>query len=82
MAKYLIIFGAGASYGSDFTGAPPLGGNLFKEQRGRFSLFQKYLNGLPLLPDTFSIPYASFTNIIYLFFLPNNQVFYANLQLQ
>lgn len=30
MAKHLIIFGAGASFGSDTTGTPPLGGNLFE----------------------------------------------------
>lgn len=29
MAKYLIIFGAGASYGSDNNNVPPLGSNLF-----------------------------------------------------
>ena len=32
MAKYLIIFGAGASYGSDTGGLiPPLGAQLFDE---------------------------------------------------
>lgn len=30
MAKYLILFGAGASFGSDETGAPPLGEALFE----------------------------------------------------
>lgn len=31
MAKYLIIFGAGASFGSDTSNKPPLGGDLFLE---------------------------------------------------
>lgn len=30
MAKYLIIFGAGASFGSDTTGTPPRGNDLFE----------------------------------------------------
>jgi hypothetical protein len=31
MVKYLIIFGAGASYGSDTIGTPPLGADLYNE---------------------------------------------------
>lgn len=30
MTKYLILFGAGASFGSDTSGTPPLGGDLFE----------------------------------------------------
>jgi len=33
MSKNIILFGAGASYGSDKTGTPPLGNNLFLELR-------------------------------------------------
>lgn len=31
MIKNVILFGAGASYGSDNSGIPPLGNNLFSE---------------------------------------------------
>lgn len=34
MAKYLILFGAGASFGSDVLGTPPLGQKLFQALRG------------------------------------------------
>jgi hypothetical protein len=36
MAKYLIIYGAGASFGSDTTDIPPLGPNLY-EALARFN---------------------------------------------